>query len=274
MKPVLAGVAGFAAAICVLRPVWAEGQPFVTLYTAEVEEPGEAEIEQTFRWKSGHADASFNGFESRSEVEYGLEEGLQLALYANYEWSRLKPPSSPALVEDSAGVSAELIYVVADPERMPFGLALYLEPTLSSRERELEFKLLLQKNIAVGLRCVANINFEDTWEKDDAGRWTAGGALEFGFGIAYDITPQWTASLEFNNERAFDGLVLGQPGREVSSSYYFGPTIQYVSSFAAVTLGVQGQLPWAAGSSSGAVVNGYTADAERFRLALRLSREL
>lgn len=265
---------GFTAAISVLRPVRANEQPFVTLYTAQVEKPGEAEIEQTFRWESGHAGASFDEFQSRSEAEYGVTKRLQIALYANYEWSRERPHALPALTENNTGLSAELIYVLADPERAPVGLAVYFEPSIASREREIEFKVLLQKNVMKHLRTVANINFEDTWEKDDTAAWTAGGAIEFGLGIAYDATPQWTFALEFNNERAFDGLAFGQSSREVSSSYFLGPTVQYASPFAVVTFGVQGQLPWASGSSPGVVAGGYTADAERFRLGLRLSHEL
>lgn len=267
---VLAGLAALLAALP--RPARADEQPFLTLYTSQTEPQGELDLEQTFGWRAGHPGTSFNEFEARSELEYGLTKRFQLSLYFNYDWTREKPPASPADVESFPGASAEFIYAVSDPRQAPLGLAFYLEPSISAHERGIEFRILLEKDLLGGaLRNVANVNFEDTWEKDPAGHWARTSALEFDLGTAYAVAPHWTLGVEFDNERGFDGLIMGGAAREASSAFFLGPTIQYDCEDIVVTFGAQTQLPVA---SVGDTVNGYAADAEHFRLALRLTREL
>lgn len=256
----------------------ADDQPFLTLYTTDIATQGEREIEQWLKWKGGHADESFNLFQSRSELEYGITDNLQASLYLNYEWERARPhdPFGPAETADAVGVSGELIWRVMNVYFDPFGLAFYIEPSISSSEREFETKILFQKNfLNDALRAVVNVNFEDTWEKNPAGGWDKVSALEFDAGIAYSVTPEWNLGLEVDNERGFDGLILGGSVKEQSDSVYLGPTVQYVGHPWTITLGVQAQLPWAGNPAhlSGNVVDGYTAGDEHVRLAMRLSRD-
>jgi hypothetical protein len=268
-------ICGLAAGIAgtPFQPARGDDQPFLTLYTTDIGPSQEVELEQWFNWKSGHAGNSFNGFESRTEFEYALADNLQGSLYLNYDWARTgrDPP------ENSPGVSGELIYQVSNPSSDPIGLAFYLEPSISAHERELEFKILAQKNFLQNtLRNVVNINFEDVWEKDGVGRWRKGSALEFGFGSAFELTSEWSIGVELNNEREFDGLIIGGPASETANTIFIGPTIQYVGEPLTVSFGAQTQLPWSSNPSGapGAVRNGYTADAEHFRMALHISTDL
>ncbi|MDP0941854.1 hypothetical protein, partial [Klebsiella quasipneumoniae] len=43
-------------------------------------------------------------------------------------------------------VSLEAIYQLMNPVTDPIGLALYIEPELGPRERDLEWRIILQKN--------------------------------------------------------------------------------------------------------------------------------
>ena len=256
----------------------AEDQPFITLYTTDTDSQGEREVEQWLEWKTGETGASYNDFLSRSELEYGITDDLQGSLYVNYEWSHLRSTLPPLLSEpeNNIGASGELIYRLMNVYFDPAGLALYLEPSLGSDEREIETKILLQKNLFNDtLRCVLNVNFEDTWERRSGG-WDRESAIEFDSGIAYNLTPEWSAGLEFDNERAFAGLVMGGPARELASAFFLGPTINYAGFPVEVTLGAQVQLPWSTSppGNPGAVVGGFEAHAERFRLGLRLSHDL
>ena len=256
----------------------ADDQPFLTLYTTDIQPEGGREFEQWLKWKSGHAGESFNSFESRSEIEYGITDDLQGSLYLNYDWERLRPhdPFGPADTSDAVGVSGELIWRVMNPYFDPFGLAFYVEPSVSSAEREFETKILFQKDFFnTRLRWAVNVNFEDTWEKDPLGHWDATSALEFNTGLAYNITPEFSLGMEFDNERGFDGLILGGSPDAATDSYYLGPTIQYLGHPWAVTFGAQMQLPVAGNPAhlAGNVVDGYTAGDEHFRLALKLSRD-
>ncbi len=260
------------------QPAIADDRPFITLYTTDLQPAHEAEFEQTIRWFSGHAGESFNQYVSNSEFEYGITDNLQGEVYLNYDWSRTRPhdPLAPAAYENLAGVSGELIWRVLSPYTDPVGLAFYIEPSVYNGQHGLEVKVIGQKNfLDDALRTVANINFEDTWKKD-AGLWTKESALEFDFGIAYNVVPRWAIGLEFDNERGFDGLILGGPASESANTFFLGPTVQYAGEGYRVVFGAQVQLPVATNPSGtlGAVVHGYTADAEHFRMGVRLAKEL
>jgi hypothetical protein len=261
----------------VAEPAHADDQPFLTLNTTDIESRGGREVEQWLGWKTGETAASFNDFVSRTELEYGITDDLQGALYLNYEWQRVRshlPPFSSD-TESFAGVSGELIYRVLHVDFDPLGFALYVEPTWSNAEREIEAKILLQKNFLNDtLRCALNLNFEDDWERQDS-VWVRQSALEFNLGAAYAIKPGLSAGLEFDNERAFEGLVVGAASREQASAFFLGPTIDYEPAPWKITLGAQAQLPWASSPAGvpGAVIDGFETHAERFRLGLRISRD-
>jgi hypothetical protein len=255
----------------------ADDQPFMTLYATDIDSQGEREVGQWLGWKTGETAASYNDFLSRTELEYGITDDLQGSLYLNYERQIFHShlPPFPSQNENFAGVSGELIYRLLNVDFDPLGLALYVEPTWSNDEREVEAKILLQKNLLNDmLRCVLNANFEDHWDREN-NSWERDGALEFDTGIAYAITAQLSAGVEFDNERAFEGLLMGGAAREQASAYFFGPTIDFEPLPWKLTLGVQVQLPWSSSpaGNSGAVIGGFETHAERFRLALRLSRD-
>ncbi|MGC9955234.1 MAG: hypothetical protein ABSD21_13320 [Rhizomicrobium sp.] len=261
------------------QPARGDDQPLLTLYTTDIGPSQEAELEQWFKWKSGHAGKSFNEFEYRSEFEYSFTDDLQGSLYLNYDWAQTTPhsPAAPTEIESFPGISGELIYRVMNSHFDPIGLAFYLEPSISAHERELEFKILAQKNFFhETLRSVININFEDRWEKDGIGHWNKDSALEFDFGSAYELTPEWSIGLELDNERGFDGLIIGGPASETANTFFIGPTIQYAGEPLTVSFGVQTQLPLSSNPSGipGVLRNGYTADAEHFRMALHISTDL
>lgn len=256
----------------------ADDQPFISLYTTDIQPEHGREIEQWLSWKAGHAGESSNEFRSRTEFEYGITDDLQGALYLNYDWSRVRPhaPPGPAESADFLGASGELIWRVMNVYFDPIGLAFYVEPSFSAREYSFETKILLQRNFFDHrLRGAVNINFEDVWEKNALGTRDASSALEFNAGLSYNITPDFSAGVEFDNERGFDGLILGGAAAATTDSYFIGPTIQYIGHPWAITFGAQTQLPWASDPAHvpGSVSGGYTADAEHFRMTLRLSSD-
>ncbi len=272
-KPILRLLPALTFAALVVAPAHADDQPFVTLYTTDIDPQDGREVEQWLSWKTGHHGASYNELLSQSEIEYGLTDDLQGSLYFDYDWSRQRAAPGPADTDSVAGASGELIYRLMNVYFDPFGAALYLEPSYSQEERGIEAKILLQKNFFHdALRWAVNINIEDDWDRDQ-GRWTKVSALEFDTGLSYNITAEFSAGVEFDNERAFDGLVLGTPSSEQSSAFYIGPAVQYVGRPLTVTLGVQTQLPWADAHAAGIVHDGFVADAERYRIIFRLSHD-
>ena len=271
------------AAVAVLFVVaagqaWADDRPFAWAYTTDIEAQGEKEIEQELTWSSGHAREAFQSVESRSEFEYGITDNFQGSFYLNYDWSRTRPQDPPALAQTSSlpGVSGEFIYRLMNVYFDPIGLALYAEPSIGNGTRSFELKALLQKNFLNDrLRLALNVNAEDRWEKDELGQYDRGSALEFYTGAAYNLTPEWSVGAELDNERGYDGLILGGAPAYAQNAYFCGPVVQYVGHPLRVILGVEAQLPWASDPThtQGAIENGYLSGAERFRARLRFAAD-
>ena len=270
--------AALLGALTLMAPAsaaWADDQPFITLYTTDVDTQGERELGQWLLWSAGHAHQTYDDVLSQSEFEYGITDDLQGSLYLNYEWSRDRDPAAPAGSQSLVGIHGELIYRVLNVYFDPFVLSFYLDPSYAPDHRAVEARILLQKNFFNDtLRLVVNTNFEDDWDRYGT-RFARTGALEFRAGAAYNITPDFSAGFEFSNEHAFNGLILGTAASEQTSDYYIGPTLQYVGTPATVTLSFQAQLPVAANVSGapGLVSNGFAAQAERYRVGLRISTD-
>ena len=69
----------------------ADDQPFITVYTTDIDTQYEKEIEQTLVWTSQKPHQAFNGYLSRTEFEYGVTDDFQLSGYLGYEWERSTP---------------------------------------------------------------------------------------------------------------------------------------------------------------------------------------
>ena len=127
----------------------------------------------------------------------------------------------------------------------PIGLGVLVAPGIGPDHRGVEAKLLLQKNfINDRLRFVINAGGEFGSEKDD-GAWSDVSAITFDAGLAYDITWEWSLGVEFNAEHDFDGLLVNGQAVPVATTYYLGPTLQYIAHPWTASLGFQAQLPWA-----------------------------
>jgi len=256
----------------------ADDRPFAFAYTTDIEAKGEKEIEQELTWSSGHAHEAFQALESRTEFEYGFTDNFQGSFYLNYDWSRTHDHAllGPAETTSLPGVSGEFIYRFMNVYFDPFGFALYAEPSIGNGTRSFELKALFQKNfLNDDLRVVLNINAEDRWEKNSLGHYDQSSALEFYTGAAYNVTPDLSVGVELDNERGYDGLIIGSSSTYSENAYFAGPTIQYIGHPVRVILGVQAQLPWASEPTHtpGAIVDGYLAGAERFRARLRFAMD-
>lgn len=264
----------------------ADETPFNTLYTTDTLPQGAAEIEQWTTWRSGKPHESYRTLQGRTEYEYGLTNGFQISAYANYAWLHDAPGAAHIRFN---GVSAEAIYRIWDAYTHPFGLALYLEPAIGPNSREIEAKLLLQKNFLDDrLVLAANAVLAHEWERQDADpaappgsvdatrHWGKGTELKLLLGAAYRFAPSWSAGAEFEAKREFDGLLIWERSAAAADSFFLGPTLHYATAGYFVTLGMQAQLPWAANLSGvpGETVGGFAHEEERYRVQMRVGIEL
>ena len=253
----------------------ADDQPFLSLYTTDIVTAQEREVEQQVLFSAQKPGQAFASILSRTEFEYGVTDDFQVSGYANFEWERTHLPPGAAENEREFSVSGEAIYRFLNVYFDPIGLAVYVEPSFGAHERELEAKILLQKNFFNdNLRLALNANFENQWQREESGGWHRGSAIELRAGAAYNLTPEWSLCAEFSNENNFQGLVGS--AHPVSNLYYLGPTISYKGLPLTISLGAQAQLPWAHDQTHtpGAINNGFSTDAERWRVGLIVSRDL
>jgi len=183
---------------------------FAWTYTTDLLPKGRWEFEQwmTARWEKEHG--TYNVFDFRQELEYGVTDNFQVSLYLNHQYvdanddfpvanpvhpKKLLPGVYETGGEDvDAGhdpstrfdsyhfesVSFEAIYRVLSPYKNPIGLAFYFEPAIGDQESELEWKVLLQKNwLEDRLVWALNVNYELEFEKTDSGDFERDGMFEW-----------------------------------------------------------------------------------------------
>ena len=255
----------------------ADDQPFLNLDATDIEPEFGHELEQNFGWNHGLTRKAFNEFEGESELEYGFSDQIQLAVATSYSWAKEHDRSLLSSPYESGtawgGIKGEMIWQAMNVYFDPIGLGVLVAPSVGPDARGVEAKLLAQKNFLNDrLRFVINAGGDIGSEKAD-GAWGDVSALTFDAGLAYDITWSWSLGLEFNAEHDFDGLLVNGKGVPVATTYYLGPTLQYIAHPWTASLGFQAQLPWANDPTHMSVYQGYLADAERFRVALRVTRD-
>ena len=273
----LAALAAFA--LFGALPAFADESPFGDIYTTDTLPKGGREVEQWLTYEHGRPFETFNHLAGRTEIEYGITSRLQASLYLNYDWFENSPHSDKADTPHQnfarfTGVSGEVIYRLVDPYTHPIGVALYLEPLIGSDNREVEFKVLLQKNFLDDrLVLAANGVLEYEWTKDEE-EWAHNTEVKALLGLSYRFAPNWFAGAEFMFKREFDGHVFDH-AIAAADSFFLGPTVHYTHDKWWVTLSSQFQLP-AAGNLNGEenqVVAGFAHEEPRLSLRLRFGYE-
>jgi len=210
------------------------GRRFTYVYEAKVAEKGEIEVENWVTWKSGPNDK--NGFDFRHELEYGVTDRFQLALYVA-DW---KVADGIAYYQNTA---LEAIYQLTDPKKAFLGSALYGEVKLGDQQFKLETKGILQKNIGP-LVLAYNATFEAEWEGANLGSLNESyGKLEQSAGASWKFSDNIKVGGEFQQKFYLaDWSVPTQP------VVYAGPNValEYGRYFATFTgmiqaTGVSGQ---------------------------------
>ena len=251
-------------------PALADDAPFLGTDPASVLGQGEKALQQWVSLGHGHVGESYSSVETQTEFDYGVTDRLQLSLSLLYDWSRAKPASGLAVSGGLIGVQGEAVWQVMAAENNPLGLAIAVDPAFNPSERGLAARMLFTTYVA-HFENVLNINFENNWNKDGAGHWQSSSAIVFNYGLAHALNKHWTIGVEFGNESSFSSLLTNANLGSIASTFFAGPSVQYESNFVTISFGVETQLPI---STGGAVANGYTPDAERWRAALRLTRSI
>ncbi|MCZ6542359.1 MAG: hypothetical protein O6768_01700 [Planctomycetota bacterium] len=192
---------------------------FTYVYEATTMAAGEFEYEQWVTWKTDKdTDSSFDRIDFRHEIEFGVTDHLQVALYfADWRYQDGRSVSDDGA--EYRGTAVELIYNLSDPWEDFLGSALYGEIKLGDELFELEGKLILQKNVNLWTAAY-NATIEAEWEgahyTDDNGKF------QQTLGISYQLRPQLLVGAELLHEIKFPDWSTRD-----EDVLYLGPNLSY-----------------------------------------------
>lgn len=228
---------------------------FTYVQDADIIPKGRWEFEQWLTLRKGYpgGDHDYDQYlwDFREEIEYGFTDRLSGSLYLNFRQTQIvaqEPGLSSSSDFSFQGISGELKYQLLNPNTKPVGLALYFEPTYNGNEQELEYKLLVSKNLGDHWVLAANAVFEQEWEQED-GATEKESVLEFTLGAAYRFTPNWSVGLEGRYHSVYEGSTLNE---YLGTGWFLGPNIHYGTSRWWGTLTI---LPQIAGDPSDGGIN-------------------
>ncbi len=219
------GIGRMLVAAAVLAPIAAEPSAvaderrFTFVYEATTMPRGSVEYEQWVTWKTDKdIDADFDRIDFRHELEFGLTDHLQLALYLS-DW---RYQDGASVADDGAewrDTAVEVIYNLTDPVTDPFGLALYGEVKLGDELFELEAKLIAQKDVGKWV-----LAWNGTIEAEWAGSHfdEDNGKLEQTLGASYQFSPSLLGGFELLYEVKYEDW--SKWGDHV---LYIGPNLSY-----------------------------------------------
>lgn len=222
--PVATGIAAWALLFLLAWPALASNRPFSFIEHATTEAKGEWEYEQWVTWeKYKRDDNAYEAFSFRHEIEYGVTDRFQVAVYlASWSYANGASVDRDGFNFDNSAI--ELKYNFTDPTNDPIGIGVYFEYAGGPHEHELEGKLLLQKNF--GQLIVAyNLILANEWEQEeDHGHWEKAGEFSQTLGVSYQVSPK----LSFGGELVHKVEFPEWETRE-DHQLYMGPNVAYRS---------------------------------------------
>lgn len=188
--------------------LFAQDRLFTYTYQSGVLNKGQKELEVWNTLRTGREDF-YNRLDNRAEFEIGLGKNLQTAFYTNLT-SKTKTVTEGSEkvfdTENKISFSNEWKYKILDPVADPFGLALYGEYGIGSKEYELEGKLILDKKIndfTIAFNAVYELELEPEYEADEL-EWEKEKKADFNLAIAYSLSPKFHLTMEHAYKNVFE----------------------------------------------------------------------
>lgn len=215
-NPILAAA---ALATFALPTAEAGQRRFTYNYETLTAPKGTWEYEQWVTWR--HRDIAGGDdrdrWEFRHEIEYGVTDKFQLALYvADWQYDE---DDSEGHESSYIGTGVEAIYNLTNPNTDMLGSALYGEVVVGEQLVKLEGKLLLEKRFGP-LSIVFNSTIEAEWEGEDYHEET--GEFIQSFGVSYDLSKNFSVGVEGRH-------VIEKPDWEETEPgvFYVGPNVSF-----------------------------------------------
>jgi hypothetical protein len=239
------------ASVFVMNSYAGEGY-FGWVYGLDLQPQGKLEFEQRLQLTRGQETGTFDFWQGRTELEYGLTNDIQIAGYLNsyslnasrnytnpdicdqgispctggYGVQGLDSPSATYNKTGIDGISLEGIWRITNPVTSPIGVGLYLEPTIGNLKNAIESRLILQSNFLDDrLQLVGNLIYEVEHLKFDV-EPIEETVVDFVGGITYRVIPNLNIGLEYRFHNDFDGFSLNN---QTQRAHFIGPNIHYAA---------------------------------------------
>jgi hypothetical protein len=207
-------------------PAGASERHFTFTYEVFTADKGEVELENWMTWqfhrgRSGAPDT--NEFDFRHELEFGITDRFQAALYLA-DWHLNDHPGAGNRVHfDNAAL--ELIYRLSNPVTDFVGSAVYGEVRGGPDFLELESKILLQKNLGKWVAAY-NGTLEGRWEGEHLDQRE--GEFQQTVAVSYEINPRFMVGAEAlheidlpNWDNAEKSVVWAGPNASIRSGHWY-----------------------------------------------------
>jgi hypothetical protein len=183
---------------------------------------GEVEYEQWVTFKTNKKnDAKYNEYRFRHELEWGVTDRFQLAVYVA-DW-RIKQTSSGEKITFH-DVAVEGVYQIQAPSIDQLGMALYGEVKFGSEFLELEGKWILEWEFEQ-VSVLYNLTLEAEWEGSNLDEKK--GKVENALSITYQPSPSTTLGVQAVWEKEFPEMNAQIIGEDVVS---IGPSVSWQNS--------------------------------------------
>lgn len=224
-------------------PAAANVRSFAYTQESRVLAPGESELEPWTTFRVGRS-RYYSAIDGRLELEHGLLDHLQMALYWNFSTQTQDVVTDPLTRDiqrqsesEFSSASLELKYQLSDPTADVLGSALYLETTLGPRESELEAKLIFDRALGswlIAANAIAELELEPTRGAEGSELETALW-LEPTLGAAYLLGHGTSLGVELR-------APIGVAGEAESATLFGGPVVRWSDRGYWAALAVQPQL--------------------------------
>ncbi len=220
MKLILAAICGVLA-----LPALATERLFTYTYEPETLPKGVFEVEQWVTARVGRNRAvgqeEFYRLQFREELEYGVTDNYQVALYFNHEYESYDIPGGNSYSDyRQTGLSLENKYLLLNPAERPVGLALYLEPSWDWDEEtfKLEQKIILGQRHG-DWKWALNLTHETEWEHEYE---ETVGEFEVTAGLTRVLSSRWALGLEMRHHAE-----IAEYEDWEGYAFYLGPVLSY-----------------------------------------------
>src|SRR3954469_20916029 len=201
----------------------ADPRPFTFTYDTYPVGKGNIEYEQWVTWQTHKEDEpGFSRFNFRHELEFGLADNFDLAVYLP-NWYYEDSDEKTGAKFDT--ISVEGIFYAMNPVTDPIGLGIYTEIAVGSHEIELENKLLLQKDIGnwtIAYNLILETEIEGVFGGEEESE--VEGVLRHALGVSYAIAPGWQLGAEVFAESVYEDW-----SHYEHTTAWAGPTIGYAA---------------------------------------------